>query len=64
MTNAFDKEILIGLNEDSVRRRKLRMKATSSVKTTSRIQVVSMTSIEKRCLIKNMRISTEALEMT
>jgi len=47
MTNAFDKEILIGLNEDSVRRRKLRMKATSSVKTTSRIQVVSMTNIEK-----------------
>lgn len=47
MTHAFDKEILIGLNEDSVRKRKFRMKATSIVRTTSRIQVISMTPLEK-----------------
>jgi len=47
MTAAYHKEILIGLNEDSVRARKLRIKSTMPMKTTSRVHVVTNSTVEK-----------------
>ena len=47
MTSAFAKEVLIGLNEDSVRARKLRMRSTTAVKTTSRLQFITNAPLEK-----------------
>lgn len=47
MTAACHKEILIGLNEDSVRARKLRTRSTTPVKTTSRLHVITNNMVEK-----------------
>lgn len=47
MTSACHKEILIGLNEDSVRARKLRTRSTTPVKTTSRLHVITNNMVEK-----------------
>jgi uncharacterized protein with gpF-like domain len=47
MPAAFHKEILIGLNEDSVRARKLRVKSTTPMKTTSRLHVITNNAVEK-----------------
>ena len=47
MANAFDKEILIGFNEDTVRKRKLRFKNSSVVRTQSRLHMISQNTIEK-----------------
>ena len=47
MPAAFHKEILIGLNEDSVRTRKQRVKSTTPVRTTSRLHVITSNMVEK-----------------
>ena len=47
MNCAFAKEVLIGLNEDSVRARKLRVRSQTAVKTTSRLQIVTSAPLEK-----------------
>ena len=47
MTNAFEKEVLIGFDEDSVRKRKLRFKHTSVVRTQTRLHMISQNTIEK-----------------
>ena len=47
MTAACHKEILIGLNEDSVRARRIRMKSNTPLKTSSRLHVITNASVEK-----------------
>ena len=47
MTAACHKEILIGLNEDSVRARRLRTRSTTPMKTTSRLHVITNNTLEK-----------------
>ena len=47
MTAAYHKEIFLGLNEDSVRKRKARVKSTTPVKTTSRLHAVTNQLMEK-----------------
>ena len=47
MTSAFAKEVLIGLNEDSVRARKLRLRSSTAMKTTSRLQLIPSAPLEK-----------------
>ena len=47
MTAAYQKEILVGLDEDTVRKRKARVKSSAPMSTTSRIQVITNNPIEK-----------------
>ena len=47
MPSAFHKQILVGLNEDSVRARKTRLKSTSPMSTTTRLQVITSLTLEK-----------------
>ena len=47
MTAAYHKEILIGLNEDTVRARRIRIKSTTPMKTTSRLHVITNATVEK-----------------
>jgi hypothetical protein len=47
MTAAYHKEILIGLNEDTVRARRIRIKSTTPMKTTSRLHVIANATVEK-----------------
>lgn len=47
MPNAYAKTILVGLNEDSVRARKTRLKSTSPMSTTTRLHVITNNVLEK-----------------
>ena len=47
MTAANHKEILIGLNEDTVRARRIRIRSTAPMKTTSRLHVITNATVEK-----------------
>ena len=47
MPSAYHKQILVGLNEDSVRARKTRLKSTSPMSTTTRLQVITNNTLEK-----------------
>jgi len=47
MTAAFHKEIVIGLNEDSVRARKARVRSATPMKTTVRMQLITASTVEK-----------------
>lgn len=47
MSAAYHKELLIGINEDSIRARKLRVKSTTPVKTTSRVNIITNQVLEK-----------------
>jgi hypothetical protein len=47
LTASYHKEILVGLNEDSIRSRKLRVKSNSPMQTTSRIHVITNINAEK-----------------
>jgi beta-galactosidase GanA len=46
-SQAHTKEVYVGINEDSVRKRKLRMKSTTTVKTTIRMHLVTSALMEK-----------------
>lgn len=47
MPSAYHKQILVGLNEDSVRARKTRLKSASPMSTTTRLQVITNNTLEK-----------------
>ena len=52
MTAAYHKEILIGLNEDTVRARRIRIRSTVPMKTTSRLHVITNAMVKKTILDK------------
>ena len=47
MTAAYHKEILIGLHEDTVRARRIRIRSAAPMKTTSRLHVIANATVEK-----------------
>ena len=47
MTAAYHKEILIGLHEDTVRARRIRIRSAAPMKTTSRLHVITNATVEK-----------------